>query len=329
MTLLKGLITIEKANAATRQLYLYQLLTSGARLAKKDHQDKFKIDARTAQRDFASIRNFLSDYFNKYNLEYDAKEHNYYLNSNGLGLSKAQCLVLIKVLLASRSLAKKELEPLVASLVALLTPQDQKDIKPIILSELAGYVEQKHLKDKQLLAAIYTFSKLILQKETITIEYLTQRHKYITRTIAPVALTFSDYYFYIVSYNPQFKKNIIYRLDRILNWKYSDQKIPDDQRIPFDLGDEKKKIQLMYPGKPITVQFKYTGIVEAALDKFPISKTIKKIDEQTFLLEVTTYDTGALMWFLSQKDMVTIVSPPEFRDEMKATIQRMLANYED
>ena len=35
------------------------------------------------------------------------------------------------------------------------------------------------------------------------------------------------------------------------------------------------------------------------------------------------------MWFLSQKDMVTIVSPPEFRDKMKATIQRMLANYED
>lgn len=69
--------------------------------------------------------------------------------------------------------------------------------------------------------------------------------------------------------------------------------------------------------------------MEAALDKFPISKTIKKIDEQTFLLEVTTYDTGALMWFLSQKDMVTIVSPLEFRDKMKATIQRMLANYED
>ncbi|KRM64633.1 transcriptional regulator [Ligilactobacillus agilis DSM 20509] len=164
MTLLKGLITIEKANAATRQLYLYRLLASGERLAKKDHQDKFKIDARTAQRDFASIRNFLSDYFNKYNLEYDAKEHNYYLNSNGLGLSKAQCLVLIKVLLASRSLAKKELEPLVASLVALLTPQDQKDIKPIIRSELASYVEQKHLKDKQLLAAIYTFFQVNLAK---------------------------------------------------------------------------------------------------------------------------------------------------------------------
>lgn len=329
MTLLKGLITIEKATAATRQLYLYKLLTSGARLAKKNHQDKFKIDARTAQRDFASIRNFLSDYFNNYNLEYDAKEHKYYLSNGELGLSKAQCLVVIKVLLASRSLARKELEPLIKSLLALLNDQDRRDIKPIIQSELANYVELKNLKDKRLLEAIYTFSKLILQRETITIDYTTQRHKYVTRTIAPVALTFSDYYFYIVSYNPQFKKNIIYPLDRIISWKYADKKIPLEQRTHFNLGDEKKKFQLMYPGKPITVRFKYTGIVEAALDKFPISKTIKKIDEQTFLLEVTTYDTGALMWFLSQKDMVTIVSPPEFRDEMKATIQRMLANYED
>ena len=329
MTLLKGLITIEKANAATRQLYLYRLLASGKHLSKSDVQEKFSIDARTVQRDFANIRNFLSDYFNNYNLEYDAKDHKYYLSNGELGLSKAQCLVVIKVLLASRSLARKELEPLIKSLLALLSDQDRRDIKPIIQSELASYVELKNLKDKRLLEAIYTFSKLILQRETITINYTTQRHKYVTRTIAPVALTFSDYYFYIVSYNPQFKKNIIYRLDRIVSWKYADKKIPLEQRTHFNLGDEKKKFQLMYPGNPITIRFKYTGIVEAALDKFPISKTIKKIDEQTFLLEVTTYDTGALMWFLSQKDMVTIVSPPEFRDKMKATIQRMLANYED
>lgn len=75
MTLLKGLITIEKANAATRQLYLYKLLASGKHLSKSNVQEKFLIDARTAQRDFANIRNFLSDYFNNYNLEYDAKEH--------------------------------------------------------------------------------------------------------------------------------------------------------------------------------------------------------------------------------------------------------------
>ena len=329
MTLLKGLITIEKATAATRQLYLYQLLASGKHLSKSNVQRKFSIDARTAQRDFANIRNFIEDYLEGYKLRYDAKEHEYYLSNGELGLSKAQCLVVIKVLLASRSLARKELEPLIKSLLALLTEQDRRDIKPIIQSELASYAELKNLKDKRLLEAIYTFSKLILQRETITIDYTTQRHKYVTRTIAPVALTFSDYYFYIVSYNPQFKKNIIYRLDRIVSWKYADKKIPLEQRTHFNLGDEKKKFQLMYPGTPITVQFKYTGIVEAALDKFPISKTIKKIDEQTFLLEVTTYDTGALMWFLSQKDMVTIVSPPEFRDEMKATIQRMLANYED
>lgn len=41
----------------------------------------------------------------------------------------------------------------------------------------------------------------------------------------------------------------------------------------------------MYPGKMITIQFEYTGIVEAALDKFPISRTIKKIDDHTFYLK--------------------------------------------
>ena len=35
------------------------------------------------------------------------------------------------------------------------------------------------------------------------------------------------------------------------------------------------------------------------------------------------------MWFLSQKDMVTIVNPPEFRQQMKDTLQVMLSNYED
>ncbi|WP_225363564.1 helix-turn-helix transcriptional regulator [Ligilactobacillus agilis] len=188
-------ITIPKATAATRQLYLYQLLTAGAHLSKQNLQDKFEIDSRTAQRDFANVRNFIGEYLNDYDLKYDAKDHSYYLSSGGLSLSKAQCLVLIKVLLASRSLARKELKSLIKSLLALLTEQDRRDIKPIIQSELASYVELKNLKDKRLLEAIYTFSKLILQRETITIDYTTQRHKYVTRTIAPVALTFSDYYF--------------------------------------------------------------------------------------------------------------------------------------
>ncbi|MHC3377651.1 helix-turn-helix transcriptional regulator [Ligilactobacillus equi] len=315
------------ASSATRQLYIYQRLTSGNHISKSEIQEVFTVDARTAQRDFANIREFIADYLNDYNLEYDAKLHAYHLDNQGLGLSKAQCLALIKVLLASRSLARKELEPLIKKLVALLTASDQKDIKPIIQSELSQYVELSHLKDTKLLEAIYTFSKLILQKATITITYTTQRHKIVTRTVAPIALTFSDYYFYIVSYNYAFKKNIIYRLDRILNWSFASDEIPLNERMPFDMGNEKKKFQLMYPGKPITVQFKYTGIVEAALDKFPISRTVKKLGEQTFLLEVTTYDTGALMWFLSQKDMVTIINPPEFRQKMKETLQAMLANY--
>ena len=101
--------------SATRQLYIYQLLASGAHLSKKDIQRKFSVDARTVQRDFASIRNFMSEYLNEYELEYDTKDHTYYLKSNRLGLSKSQCLVLIKVLLASRSLSRKELDTLISS----------------------------------------------------------------------------------------------------------------------------------------------------------------------------------------------------------------------
>lgn len=82
----------------------------------------------------------------------------------------------------------------------------------------------------------------------------------------------------------------------------------------------------MTPGTPKKIRFEFTGILEAALDRFPMSKVIEN-DGKKALLEVETIDQGAKMWLLSQGQRVKIVSPADFKNEMQAEIKAMLDNY--
>ena len=82
----------------------------------------------------------------------------------------------------------------------------------------------------------------------------------------------------------------------------------------------------MTPGTPKKILFEFTGILEAALDRFPMSKVIEN-DGKKALLEVETIDQGAKMWLLSQGKRVKIVSPADFKNEMQAEIKAMLDNY--
>ena len=120
-------------------------------------------------------------------------------------------------------------------------------------------------------------------------------------------------------------------MDRIIDYHISQKSIPQSewQAHQWNEGLTKKKLQLMYPGKNVTILFEYRGVVEAALDKFPLSKIVQeKTDQQPAVIEVEAYDTGAMMWLLSQKDMVTVLEPDWFREQMITTLQKMLSNYQ-
>lgn len=312
------------SGSATRQLTIYQTLLTGAPVTKKDLVERFDVDERSIQRDISNIRNFIAEENLELELEYRRSTKAYQLVGKTQTFGKAHVLALIKILLASRAFNKDETEQLIALLLARLEPGEQRELNWIIKNEQSNYLPLTSATE--LLKPLWDFSLYIVRSQAVDITYTKQRGEKVTRTIVPKAIIFSDYYFYVVSYNPKYDNDLFYRLDRIKEWHPSDEKIKVEYSDRYKDGELRQKIQYMTPGTPKKIRFEFTGILEAALDRFPMSKVIEN-DGKKALLEVETIDQGAKMWLLSQGKRVKIVSPADFKNEMQAEIKAMLDNY--
>lgn len=312
------------SGSATRQLTIYQTLLTGAPVTKKDLVERFDVDERSIQRDISNIRNFIAEENLELELEYRRSTKAYQLVGKTQTFGKAHVLALIKILLASRAFNKDETEQLIELLLARLEPGEQRELNWIIKNEQSNYLPLTSATE--LLKPLWDFSLYIVRSQAVDITYTKQRGEKVTRTIVPKAVIFSDYYFYVVSYNPKYDNDLFYRLDRIKEWHPSDEKIKIEHKDRYEDGKLRKKIQYMTPGDQKKIRFEFTGILEAALDRFPMSKVIEN-DGKKALLEVETIDQGAKMWLLSQGKRVKIVSPADFKNEMQAEIKAMLDNY--
>lgn len=312
------------SGSATRQLTIYQTLLTGAPVTKKDLVERFDVDERSIQRDISNIRNFIAEENLELELEYRRSTKAYQLVGKTQTFGKAHVLALVKILLASRAFNKDETEQLIALLLARLEPGEQRELNWIIKNEQSNYLPLTSATE--LLKPLWDFSLYIVRSQAVDITYTKQRGEKVTRTIVPKAIIFSDYYFYVVSYNPKYDNDLFYRLDRIKEWYPSDEKIKIEHKDRYEDGKLRKKIQYMTPGDQKKIRFEFTGILEAALDRFPMSKVIEN-DGKKALLEVETIDRGAKMWLLSQGKRVKIVSPADFKNEMQAEIKAMLDNY--
>lgn len=312
------------SGSATRQLTIYQTLLTGAPVTKKDLVERFDVDERSIQRDISNIRNFIAEENLELELEYRRSTKAYQLVGKTQTFGKAHVLALVKILLASRAFNKDETEQLIALLLARLEPGEQRELNWIIKNEQSNYLPLTSATE--LLKPLWDFSLYIVRSQAVDITYTKQRGEKVTRTIVPKAIIFSDYYFYVVSYNPKYDNDLFYRLDRIKEWHPSDEKIKVEHKDRYEDGKLRKKIQYMTPGDQKKIRFEFTGILEAALDRFPMSKVIENYGKKA-LLEVETIDQGAKMWLLSQGKRVKIVSPADFKNEMQAEIKAMLDNY--
>ncbi|MEY8661636.1 WYL domain-containing protein [Ligilactobacillus faecis] len=312
------------SGSATRQLTIYQTLLTGAPVTKKDLVERFDVDERSIQRDISNIRNFIAEENLELELEYRRSTKAYQLVGKTQTFGKAHVLALVKILLASRAFNKDETEQLIELLLARLESGEQRELNWIIKNEQSNYLPLTSATE--LLKPLWDFSLYIVRSQAVDITYTKQRGEKVTRTIVPKAIIFSDYYFYVVSYNPKYDNDLFYRLDRIKEWHPSDEKIKVEHKDRYEDGKLRKKIQYMTPGDQKKIRFEFTGILEAALDRFPMSKVIEN-DGKKALLEVETIDQGAKMWLLSQGKRVKIVSPADFKNEMQAEIKAMLDNY--
>lgn len=313
-------------NSNQRIMDIFLSLYQGVSVSIVESSKKYNTSIRTIQRDLATISTTLDTDDLKMRLAVDSSNGHYFLERLD-HLSPQEVLVIGKILLESRSLIKSEIERIINHLLEELSTENNKVIKQSLANELLSYYPLKH--QENLLQLIWDFNAYIAKQTVLTFTYQKNRGEVVQRKGLPVSLFFSEYYFYVILYNPTYKSYLNYRLDRFLDIQSTSEKIKIDYKDRLEDSELRKKIHFMYAGKEVTFTFRFWGIIEAALDKLPDSKVIKEHDDNSVVIEATAYDTGVIMWLLSQGSNVQVLSPPSFVGKIKKEIEDMKKRYMD
>ena len=280
-----------KSDQISRVLQIYARLSDGYVINKAEEAARYGVNERSIQRDIDHIRNFLdedSDRTGVVNSEvYDRNTRGYRLETlHKIRLQNSEILALCKILLASRAFPKTEMVEILDKLITFCVPKvNQKRVRDLIGNEEFHYVEPRH--KTMFIDRMWDLGQAISESRYIEIDYYRTKDKnMVHRKLKPLAIMFSEYYFYLTAFidNDEVRKDFdvindsfptIYRIDRIRNLKILDERFHILYSSRFEEGEFRKRIQFMYGGKLQKVKFRYTGTdIDAILDRLPTAQIL-------------------------------------------------------
>ena len=313
--------------AKDRLLYMYSRLVDGKMLYKKEEAQRFGCSLRSIQRDIEDLRSFLHEQNEAtgivQDLVYNQKLGAYQLvpPSRNL-LSNEEVFATLKILLESRAFTKKELYPIIDKLIDCCIPKtEQQRVSELIGNEKLLYVEPQH-HDK-FLKKMWELSGAVREQQEVSITYRRTYGVQVQRTVQPVGIMFSEFYFYLIAFlTPRDKQKVkfeiendpfptIYRIDRIKGFTVTDKHFAVPYAKRFEEGEFRKRIQFMYGGHLQRLRFYFKGsCYEYILDRLPTAKVLQE-DEKGTLIEAEVFGKGIDIWLKSQGELIEVVSRQE------------------
>ena len=294
-----------------RILSLYTRLQRGEVLHKAEEAHRFRVNEKSIQRDIESLRNFLEEEHNNQTVIYDKRLGGYRLDTQVGKLSNGEILAVCKILLESRSLPKKDMDRLLEKLVQCCVPDtNKKTVDKLIANEKLHYIEPHH--GVSLFERLWDIGMAVQEQRVLEITYEKMNHDVVTRVVEPVAIMFSEYYFYLTAFirNIDRKQEFanaddlfptIYRVDRIRKYRITEEHFHIQYAERFEEGEFRKRVQFMYGGKLQTIKFRYTGpSIEAILDRLPTAE-VRENPDGTWDVTAEVFGKGAGMWLKGQE----------------------------
>ncbi len=301
-----------------RILDMYSSLSNGNVLNTAYYADKYAVDERTIARDIRDLRDFIAQNNAEnglnYQLDFSTELKGYRLvSANSLQLSDSEIFALCKILLASKAFTNETMHTIIDKLVnSIGVSENIRFIKRLLANELHHYIEPAH-KD-EFIARMWTLTQAIDDCKCIDIDYFRmQDKKIVKRKLKPLAIMFSEYYFYLIAYIDDSDLTIdkiipiIYRLDRIKRLEILDEKFRVPYSDRFEEGEFRKRIQFMQGGKLKKVNFIFRGeSIEAVRDRLP-NADIKERENGEYYVSAKLYGRGIDMWLGSQGERVEVI----------------------
>lgn len=314
---------------------------------------EFGVSSKTVSRDINDIRAFLAndrELSAHAELVYSRSEKCYTMRVNDV-LRDSELLAVIKILIGSRALSKRELLTIITKLKRFTSANDRALLESLITKEKYHYCNVKS-DCESVVERLWTLARDIRTRTEVSIDYLKMSRERVSHRIRPVSVMFSEYYFYLIAYradDPDYKP-IYFRVDRILNIVEHRVRFKLDRKYDFDEGELRKKIQFMFPGKCRKIRFEFCGpSLQAVLDRLPTAVVLDirsenpsddtedirtctlrgyRANNQIALVEAEVYGTGILTYLLSLGSWVRIVAPDDFVEEFKTELEKMRRLYE-
>lgn len=312
-----------KRDKLERVLSIYTKLMNGYVLNKAEEANRFGVNEKSIQRDIEDIRHYLENSAEDAGIDnaivYDRFEKGYRLERvYRMKLNNSEILAICKILLDSRAFTKKEMEEMLGKLIECCVPKsNQKLVTDLIRNETFHYIEPQH--KTVFIDKMWSIGQAIRNCNYLEITYRRMKDKaLVKRKIKPVAIMFSEYYFYVTAFIEDEKLKeyfevaddafpTIYRIDRIQDMKVLNEKFHIPYKNRFEEGEFRKRIQFMYGGKLQKVKFEYKGeSIESVLDRLP---TAQIIDERrgVYTISAEVFGKGVDMWLRSQGENVRLL----------------------
>lgn len=313
-----------KGNQISRVLQIYAKLSDGYVVNKAEEAARYGVNERSIQRDIDHIRNFLDEDSDRTgvvnSIVYDRNAKGYRLETlYQIRLQNSEVLALCKILLDSRAFTKAEMVEMLDKLITCCVPQvNQKLVKKLISNEEFHYVEPRH--KTRFIEQMWELGQAISESRYIEVDYYRTKDKQtVHRKLQPVAIMFSEYYFYLTAFiddddvkndfdvlNDSFPT--IYRIDRIKELNVLDERFHIPYSSRFEEGEFRKRIQFMYGGQLQKVKFKYTGPdIDAILDRLPTAQILDETDG-TYIVSAEVFGKGIDMWIKSQGSNIELIN---------------------
>lgn len=303
----------EGENKGQRLLGIYHRLSRGELISKEVLAREYGVTEKSIQRDIDDIRSYLAGDRDEgaTDICYDRQAKGYRLvEEESRCLTRKEILAMAKILLESRAFAKEELHTILGKLIEACPREGRKVVEDMIRNETFCYVPPRH--GKKLLDALWDISLFIKNREIIRFSYKRQDGAEKEHTAKPVALLFSEFYFYLVAYKGEETEfPTIFRVDRIGTMEKTGNHFQVPYQDRFKDGEFRKRVQFMYPGVLRRVTFTYSGpSVEAVLDRLPTARILSHKDG-IYTLTAEAYGKGLDMWLGSQEKWVKVLQSEE------------------
>lgn len=195
-----------KQDKVSRVLGLYLQLFAGQTVQKAAAAQQYGVNERSIQRDIEDIRAFCQDGMAlgsgvPCEIVYDHVDKGYRMEGGQVEkLSNSEILALCKILLDSRAFVKTEMEEMLRKVISCCVPaSNQAMVTRLVNNEAFHYVEPRHRTS--FLDTMWHLGEAIQQHRYVDVAYgRLKDRKIVQRRLKPLALLFSEYYFYLIAF---------------------------------------------------------------------------------------------------------------------------------